>query len=77
MNLRTSMILELLERDPTRYVEHDTGCYRLKEASGADVVVDDNGRQAPVEPLQIHMDDLERESRLVRDGSRYRLPAKR
>jgi hypothetical protein len=74
MDLRTSAILELLERDRSRYVEHDTGRYRLKEANGADVMVDDNGRQLPVEPQQIQMDDLVEQSRVVRDGSRYRLP---
>jgi hypothetical protein len=76
MNLNASMILGLLEHDRSRYIERDMGRYRLKEANGADVLVDDNGRQVPVEPMQIHMDDLERESRLVRDGSRYRLPPK-
>jgi len=74
MHLRTSQILELLEEDRTRYIEHDAGYYRMKEMNGDAVTVSENGELFAVDPDQTDMDDLVDHSQLVRDGSRYRLP---
>jgi hypothetical protein len=72
--LNTTMILELLRQKPGRYVDHDMGQYRMKEANGDDVTITENGREYLVEPIAEQMDDLTDASRLVRDGSEYRLP---
>ena len=68
--------LRPLHQKPGRYIQHDMGLYRMKEADGADVLhIEKNGRESPVEPLAVHMDGLMDEGRLVRDGSRYLLPS--
>jgi hypothetical protein len=74
MMLNTTMILDLLRQTPGRYIQHDMGHYRMKEANGADVKVTENGREYLVEPIAEQMDDLTDASKLVRDGSKYRLP---
>jgi len=58
MHLRTSQILELLEEDRTRYIEHDAGYYRMKEMNGDAVTVSENGELFAVDPDQTDMDDL-------------------
>ena len=76
MTLNGTTILELLQQKPGRYIQHDMGLYRMKEADGADVLhIEKNGRESPVEPLAVHMDGLMDEGRLVRDGSSYLLPS--
>jgi hypothetical protein len=76
MKLNTTMILDLLRQRPGRYILHDMGHYRMKEANGDDVTVTDtdNGRECLVEPVAVQMDDLEDASKLIRDGSKYLLP---
>jgi hypothetical protein len=71
MQINTTAILELLHKQPDRYIQHDSGNYRMKEPKGSDVIVKEDGREFLVEPTQDQMDDLERQSRLTRDGSRY------
>jgi hypothetical protein len=76
MMLNGTTILELLHQKPGRYIQHDMGLYRMKEADRVGVVhKDENGRGYPVEPLAAHMDGLMDEGRLVRDGSSYSLPS--
>jgi hypothetical protein len=77
MMLNGTMILELLHQKPGRYIQHDMGHYRMKEAGGVDVVHIEkkHGMEYPVEPLAAHMDGLMDERRLVRDGSSYLLPS--
>jgi hypothetical protein len=74
MMLNTTMILDLLRQRPGRYVQHDMGQYRMKEANGDDVTITENGRDYLVEPIAEQMDDLIDASKLVRDGSNYLLP---
>ena len=38
MTLNGTMILELLHQKPGRYIQHDMGLYRMKEANGVGVV---------------------------------------
>jgi hypothetical protein len=38
MMLNGTKVLDLLHRKPGRYIQHDMGVYRMKEADGADVV---------------------------------------
>jgi hypothetical protein len=68
MMLNGTIILELLHQKPGRYIQHDMGLYRMKEAD--DVLhTDKNGWEYPVEPLAAHMDGRMDEGRLVRDDS--------
>jgi hypothetical protein len=74
--LTGTKILDLLHQKPGRYMQHDMGLYRMKEADGADVLhTEKSGRESPVEPLAAHMDGLMDEGRLVRDGPRYLCPS--
>ena len=74
MKLNMTMILDLLGQRPGRYIQHDMGHYRMKEANGSDVKVTENGRAYLVEPIAEQMDDLMDASKLVRSGSKYLLP---
>ena len=67
--LRGTTILELLREKPGRYILYNLWRYRMKEADGADVIM--NGQ--PVEPYAVHMDDLIEAGNLVRDCAVYRL----
>jgi virulence-associated protein VagC len=71
MMLNTTMILDLLHQRPGRYIQHDMGQYRMKEANGDDVTITETGREYLVEPIAEQMDDLTDTSQLVRDGSKY------
>jgi hypothetical protein len=70
MNLTTTGILELLGEQAGRYIQHDMGDYRIKEASGTDVTVRENGQDVPIRPTAQQMDDLMEASLLIRDGPR-------
>jgi len=72
MHLTTSQIHDLLKERDGRYLEHDMGNYRMKEASGADVTVKENGKDVSIQPTASQIDDLVDASLLIRDGSRYR-----
>jgi hypothetical protein len=72
--LNTTMILVLLHEGTGRYIQHDMGHYRMKEANGVDVTVIENGGEYLVEPTAEQIDDLMDASKLVRDGSKYLLP---
>jgi hypothetical protein len=72
MMLNGTIILELLRERPGRYIWHDMGQYRMKEANGADVTVTEDGRECVIEPVAAQMDDLMDASRLIRDRSTYR-----
>jgi hypothetical protein len=74
MMLNTTMILDLLGERPGRYIHHDMGHYRMKEANGADVKVPENGRESLVEPTAGQMDDLMDTKHLVHEGAQYLLP---
>jgi hypothetical protein len=74
MILNTTMILDLLRQRHGRYIQHDMGHYRMKEADGADVTVTENGREYLIEPIAERMDDLTDASKLVQDASKYLLP---
>lgn len=74
MKLHTTRIMEVLSEVPGRYVLHDDGRYRLKEADGADFIVIDRGKRFLVEPDPEQIDDLERQGYLIREGSRLVLP---
>jgi hypothetical protein len=44
--LNGTKILDLLHQKPGRYIQHDMGLYRMKEADGADVLhIEKNGRE--------------------------------
>jgi hypothetical protein len=73
MMLNTTMILDLLAVKPGRYIQHDFGNYRMKESDGSDVTVTENGHDYLIEPIAAQMDDLTDASKLVCEGSRYRL----
>ena len=73
MNLRTTMITDLLGERPGRYIHADMGHYRMKEANGDDVKISDNGGECLVEPAARQMDDLMDAGRLRQNGSRYYL----
>jgi hypothetical protein len=72
MGLNATMIFNLLRQQPGRYVQHDMGDYRMKEANGADVTVRENDLDFLVQPTADHIDSLMDASLLIRDGSRYR-----
>jgi hypothetical protein len=72
MDLTTSGVLDLLNQRAGRYIQHDMGDYRMKEASGADVTVSENGSDVPIQPTASQIDDLIDASLLIREGSRYR-----
>jgi hypothetical protein len=74
MMLNTTMILDLLADKPGRYVQHESGTYRMKEADGSDVIITENGRDYLIEPIAEQMDDLMDASHLRREESQYRLP---
>jgi hypothetical protein len=74
MRLRSTQILDLLNEKPGRYIHHAMGRYQMKEASGADVRLTEDGKEYPVEPTAEQMDGLMDLSKLVRDGSKYSLP---
>jgi hypothetical protein len=71
MGLNATAIHELLRKQPGRYIQHDSGHYRVKEPNGSDVIVSKDGKEFLVEPTKGQMDALEDESRLARNGSRY------
>ena len=49
MMLNGTMILELLHQKPGRYIQRGRGPYRMKEASGVDVVhTEKSGRGIPL-----------------------------
>jgi hypothetical protein len=72
MDLTTTGILDLLNQRPGRYIQHDMGNYRIKDASGADVTVREGGKDVPIQPTASQIDDLIDASLLIREGSRYR-----
>ena len=71
MGLNATAIHELLRKQPGRYIQHDSGHYRMKEPDGSDVIVNDGGREILVEPTKGQMDGLEDQALLTRNGSRY------
>lgn len=73
MKLRTTMITDLLRERPGRYIQHDMGHYRMKEANGDDVKITEDGREYLVEPEAIQMDNLMDASKLRQNSSRYYL----
>ena len=77
MTLHISRITDLLRKKPGRYIHHDAGGFRMKEANGEDVKLTEDRREYPVEPTAQQIDDLMDAKRLVRDGSRYVLPPSR
>ena len=77
MMLHTSRIPDLLHKKPGRYIHHDAGDFRMKEANGEDVKLTEDRREYLVEPTAQQIDDLMDAKRLVRDGSRYVLPPTR
>jgi hypothetical protein len=74
MRLTTSMIPDLLSKKPRRYIHHNAGSYRMKEANGEDVKLTKDGKEYLVEPTPDQIDDLMDAEKLVRDGSTYALP---
>jgi hypothetical protein len=77
MMLYTSRITDLLRKKPGRYIHHDAGAFRMKEAKGEDMKLTEGGREYLVEPTAQQIDDLMDAKRLLRDGSRYVLPPSR
>jgi hypothetical protein len=77
MMLYTSRITDLLRKKRGRYIHHDAGAFRMKEAKGEDVKFTEDRREHLVEPTAQQIDDLMNAKRLVRDGSRYVLPPSR
>jgi hypothetical protein len=75
--LYTARITDLLRKKPGRYIHHDAGVFRMKEASGEDVKLMEDRREYVVEPTAQQIDDLMDAKRLVRDGSKYVLPPSR
>jgi hypothetical protein len=74
MMLRTWRIIDLLRNKRGRYIHHDAGAFRMKEANGEDVMLTEDRRGYLVEPTAQQIDDLMDAKRLVRDGSKYVLP---
>ena len=77
MMLFTSRITDLLRKKPGRYIRHDAGDFRMKEANGEDVKLTEDRRDYLVEPTAQQVDDLLDARRLVRDDSRYVLPPRK
>ena len=77
MMLRTSRIIDLLRNKRGRYIHHDAGAFRMKEANGEDVMLTEDRRGYLVEPTAQQIDDLMDAQRLVRDGAKYVLPPSR
>lgn len=75
MRLSSSTTLDLLAEKPGRYIHHDAGSYRMKEANGEDVKLTQDGKEYSVEPPSLLMDGLMDENRLVCDRSNYALPS--
>ena len=63
-------ILELLGQETGRYIEHDMGTYCMREASGADVIIEKDGKKFAVQPTSDQMDYLIDAGSLRRGGSR-------
>lgn len=76
MDLITSMIPKILDSQPGRHILYEGGVFRMKEASGEDVKLTENGKEYLVEPTADQMDDLMDAEQLVQEGILYRLPSK-
>lgn len=76
MNLRTTEILEQLGQKAGRYIQHDMGTYYIREVSGADVTIVNDGKECTAQPTANQVDDLMDAMQLRREGSRYYLPGR-
>ena len=76
MNLATPMIPQLLDAAPGRHILYEGGIFRMKEASGRDVMLTENGKEYLVEPTADQIDDLMDAEQLVQEATLYRLPSK-
>ena len=74
MMLHTSRIIDLLRNKRGRYIHHDAGSFRMKEANGEDVKLTEDRRGYLVEPTAQQIDDLMDAKRLVRDGPNTSCP---
>ncbi len=73
MMLCTTKILELLRERPGRYIQQCMGEFCMKEANGAAVSVNEEGKDFLIKPIVEQMDDLMRASHLVYHNSKYTL----
>jgi hypothetical protein len=71
VGITATMILDFLRKRPGRYIQHDTGHYRMKEANGVDVIESDDRGVFHVDPSQAQIDGLMEEAKLIQNGSRY------
>ena len=76
MMLHTSRIMDLLRNKRGRYIHHDAGAFRMKEADGEDVKLTEDRRGYLVQPTAQRIDLMDAK-RLVRDGAKYVLPPSR
>jgi len=76
MNLTTPMIPQLLDAAPGRHILYEGGIFRMKEASGRDVMLTENGKEYLVEPTADQIDYLMDAEQLVQEATLYRLPSK-
>ena len=70
-HLRTTEILEILQRNPGSYIQHSMGNYRIKNKDGSDMENIIENRNYLIEPTKEMMDDLLFESRIKLDGNFY------
>ena len=70
-HLRTTEILEILQRNPGSYIQHSMGNYRIKNKDGSDMKNIIENRNYLIEPTKEMMDDLLFESRIKLDGNFY------